>query len=80
MEDKGASKCWDFFKNALLEAQNQFMPSKGKVRELGRARDPPGLTASFWICSKPKEKCTRDGKADKHPLRTTRALPGHAEI
>ncbi|GAB0204370.1 hypothetical protein GRJ2_002902600 [Grus japonensis] len=30
MEDKGASECWEFFKNALLEAQNQFIPFKGK--------------------------------------------------
>jgi len=30
MEDKGASECWDFFKNALLEAQKHFIPFKGK--------------------------------------------------
>ena len=30
MEDKGASECWEFFKNALLEAQKQFIPFKGK--------------------------------------------------
>ncbi|GAB0183630.1 highly reducing polyketide synthase PKS6 [Grus japonensis] len=29
MEDKGASKCWEFFKNTLLEAQNQFILIKG---------------------------------------------------
>ncbi|GAB0209268.1 mitochondrial enolase superfamily member 1 [Grus japonensis] len=28
VEDKGASECWEFFKNALLEAQKQFIPFK----------------------------------------------------
>ena len=30
MEDKGASECWEFFKNPLSEEQNQFIPYKGK--------------------------------------------------
>ncbi|KAM6036240.1 uncharacterized protein LJ206_001286 [Theristicus caerulescens] len=30
MEDKGANECWEFFKNALLEAQKQFIPYKRK--------------------------------------------------
>jgi len=44
-EDKGARERWDFFKNSLLETQNQSSPLK--VREVGRARDPVGLTVSF---------------------------------
>ena len=31
MEYKGASECWEFFKNSVLEAQSQFIPYKGKV-------------------------------------------------
>lgn len=30
MENKGASKCWGFLKNTLLETQKQFSPFKGK--------------------------------------------------
>ncbi|GAB0181361.1 mitochondrial enolase superfamily member 1 [Grus japonensis] len=43
MEHKGASEHWEFFKNTLLEAQNQFMPfeiRKAKAQlELKLARD-----------------------------------------
>jgi len=79
MEDKGASECRDFFRNALLEAQEQFIAFQGKGSR--RSKRPPfDLTVSFSVCSKPKKKCTRGGKADEYPLRTTRALPGHAEM
>jgi len=30
MEDKGASECWECFKNTLLEAQKHFIHFKGK--------------------------------------------------
>ena len=74
MEDKGASQCWEFFKNALLEAQNLFIPSKGKEsRQRAEQETPLDLTVSFRVCSKPKEKCARHGKVDEHTLRTTRA-------
>nr|XP_021144694.1 growth-regulated protein homolog gamma-like [Columba livia] len=34
MDDKGASKCWEFFKNTLLEAQKQFIPFKSGASRL----------------------------------------------
>lgn len=37
MENKGDSKCWEVFKNTLLEAQKPFMSVKG---EGSRARPP----------------------------------------
>lgn len=37
MEHKGASECWEFFKNTLLEAQKPFMPFKGE----GSSERPP---------------------------------------
>lgn len=33
-----------------------------KVRKVGGIRDSLGLNVSFCVCSKPKEKRTRDGK------------------
>lgn len=30
LEEKGACECWEFFKNALLEAKKQLIPSKDK--------------------------------------------------
>lgn len=35
---------------------------KVKGREVGRADDYLGLIESFWVCSKPKKKYTRDGE------------------
>ena len=62
----------NFSRRPCWNPRNSSSPLK--VREVGRARDLLGLTASFWLCSKLKEKHIRDVKANKYPLRTTRAL------
>lgn len=44
-EHKGASKCSEFFKTFSWKLKNSSTPLK--VREVGRVRDPLGLTVSF---------------------------------
>lgn len=41
IDDKGASKCWEFFKNTLLEAQKQFIPFEGEGSR--QSKKPPWL-------------------------------------
>lgn len=43
MEDKRDSKCWEFFRNTLLEAQKPFMPFKGE----GSRERPPWFNYEF---------------------------------
>jgi len=76
MEGEGARERWEFFNNTLWKHKNSSCALR--VREVDGARDPLSLAASFRLCTKPKEKHTRDGKVDKYLLRATRALPGHA--
>lgn len=75
-EGKEAKECWDFFKNALLRAQNQFFPFKDEGCR--RSKSPLDLTVSFLVCSKAKH--ARDGNVDKCLLRTTWTLPGCAKM
>ena len=54
MEDKGVRECWDFFKNALLEAQKQFIPFKGKRSR--RSKRPLWLNVKLLSLLKTKRE------------------------
>lgn len=43
----------------MLSWKHKSNSSPLKVKEMGRARDPPGLTASLRVCSKPGEAYQR---------------------
>lgn len=55
------------FWRTLLEAQKLLVIFRRR-----EARNPFDLTVSFWVCQKPKEKCTRHKRGDKYLLRATR--------
>jgi len=52
MEDKGASECWQFFQNAPLEAQKQFVPFKGEGSRWSKR--PPWLNCELLSLLKTK--------------------------
>ena len=60
MEDKGTNECWEFFNNALLEAQKQFIPFKGKGSR--ESKRPPWLNCKLLSLLKTtREACQRRG-------------------
>lgn len=77
MWDKEAIECWEFFRNALLEAQNQFILFKGRGSR--QSERPTCLNSELPVLLKCKEMPTRNGKADENLLKTTGALPECAD-
>ena len=66
MEDNGASECWEFFKNALLEAQNQSIPFKGKGSR--RSKRPPGLNCELLSLLKTKREAYQGWQSGRIPV------------
>ena len=72
MEDKGASKCWEFFKNALLEAQKQFIPFKGKGSR--QSKRPPWLNCKLLSLLKTKRETYQRWKSGRIPVENYRGI------
>lgn len=63
MEDTGASESWEFFRNALLEVQKQFIPFKGKGSRWSKR--PPWFNCELLSLLKSKREVDQNGKAVK---------------
>ena len=72
MEDKGASECWEFFKNALLEAQKQFIPFKGKGSR--RRKRPPWLNCELLSLLKTKREAYQRWKSGRIPIENYKGI------
>ena len=72
LEDKGASECWEIFKNALLEAQNQFIPFKGK--ESRQSKRPPWLNCELLRLLKTKREEYQKWKSGQIPVENYKGI------
>ncbi|KAK4826132.1 hypothetical protein QYF61_005284 [Mycteria americana] len=72
MEDKGASECWEFFKNALLEAQNQFIPFKGKGSR--QSKRPPWLNCELLSLLRTKREAYQRWKSRRIPVENYKGI------
>lgn len=72
MEDKGVSKCWEFFKIALLEAQKQFIPFKGKGSRWSKT--PPWLNCKLLRLPKTKREVYQRWKSEQIPTENYKCI------
>lgn len=70
------SLCWHF--SPEKHGSSKTVPLK--VGEVGRAIPPLVYLRASQSAQNQKRSISRDEKADKHPLRTTKAFPGCAEV
>lgn len=66
MEDKGASECWEFFENNLLNPHHQFFATIGKGS--GENKSPPWLNPELLGLLRTKMEMYQRWKSGISPL------------